>query len=244
MSGGDPVDAHAEATVHQTTAEQLVMNDIIAGLEKLGLVQRLRSAMAGTQVDEPDLFLDTLRDLLPKRAVTGRETMVVAERMALRLRAQLELMGPALDEHDLTRLPWIAAIEETHDLPKSGMTSCLPNGRWVITVNAREAMVRRRFSIAHELCHTIVDEAGAKLLPTNRFADHEERLERFCDRFAGALLMPKLILRADWADGIQIVSRLARRYHVSKAAMTVRLSQLGLLEPIARCDGATRKELA
>ena len=47
--------------------------------------------------------------------------------------------------------------------------------------------------------------------------------------------MPKVLLRADWSDGLQDIARLAKRYHVSRAAMSVRLSQLGLIESTPRC---------
>ena len=49
--------------------------------------------------------------------------------------------------------------------------------------------------------------------------------------------MPRPLLRADWADGLQDIAKLAKRYDVSRAAMRVRLSQLGLLEPTPRCGG-------
>jgi len=47
--------------------------------------------------------------------------------------------------------------------------------------------------------------------------------------------MPRVLLRADWADGLQDIAKLAKRYDVSRTAMTVRLSQLGLTPPIPRC---------
>jgi Zn-dependent peptidase ImmA (M78 family) len=47
--------------------------------------------------------------------------------------------------------------------------------------------------------------------------------------------MPKMLLRRDWTSGMQEPARLARRYHVSRAAMEVRLRQIGLIEPIPRC---------
>jgi len=105
-------------------------------------------------------------------------------------------------------------------------------------LNAEEAMVRQRFSLAHEIKHVLddglVDLAGG-LYPATRGYSAEERTERICDRFAAALLMPKVLLRADWSDGLQDIARLAKRYHVSRAAMSVRLSQLSLIEPAPRC---------
>jgi Zn-dependent peptidase ImmA (M78 family) len=47
--------------------------------------------------------------------------------------------------------------------------------------------------------------------------------------------MPTMLIRRDWADGLQDIAVLARRYDVSRVAMEVRLRQLGLLERTPRC---------
>lgn len=200
------------------------------------------SAQVATQTP----LFDRLRSQIPRRALTNREAVQIADRLALRLRQRLEQVGPSLDMTSLPELPWIAGVETRRDMPMSGITIFMPKTRrWVVTVNANEPEVRQRFSMAHELCHTIIDELGEVILPTTRWADHADRIERFCDQFAGSLLMPKPLLRADWVDGIQVVSRLARRYGVSRMAMAVRLRQLGLIDETARCEFASeRKALA
>lgn len=207
-----------------------VVDEVLAGLSRLGVMN------VGTDTRGPETdCLRSLQRLLPGRAVTSREAEVLAERLGRKLRSHMESLGPILEEEHVTALPWIAEVEHVDELPSSGMASCLPDGRWVISLNADEHELRRRFSMAHELGHTVVDEVGETLLPAQRFASHHERLERFCDRFAGALLMPRVLMRADWCDGIQRVEQLSRRYRVSRPAIRVRLSQLGLIEPVERC---------
>lgn len=209
------------------------VDEVLAGLNRLG-VMNVGTAGTETVVAETNC-LRSLQQLLPGRAVTSREAEVLAERLGRKLRSHMESLGPILEEEHVTALPWIAEIEHVDELPSSGMANRLPDGRWVISLNAEEHELRRRFSMAHELGHTIVDEVGETMLPAQRFASHHERLERFCDRFAGALLMPRVLIRADWCDGIQCVERLSRRYRVSRPAIRVRLSQLGLIEPVERC---------
>ncbi len=215
-----------------------MLEGILAGLSRMGLLTR--GADIGV-ADGDGARLSSLRGLLPKRAVTSREAEVLAERLGRRLRSQMESLGPVLGESQITDLPWIAEIEHVDALPSSGMANRLPDGRWVISLNADEPELRRRFSMAHELGHTVVDEVGERLLPGYRSASHHERLERFCDRFAGALLMPRVLVRADWADGIQCVDQLSRRYRVSRPAVQVRLRQLGLIEPVDRCGRSRMK---
>lgn len=221
-----------------TRPREAVVDEVLAELDRLGLLVRGSKLRSGSGRAEE--FLVELRHVLPRRAVTNSEAEVLAERLGSKLRSQMESLSPVLGESQIAALPWIAEIEHVSDLPKSGMASRLPDGRWVISINGDEHELRQRFSLAHELCHTVIDEVGERLLPDQRFKSHEERLERFCDRFAGALLMPRPLLRADWVDGFQSVDRLSRRYRVSRPAVRVRLNQLGLSMPIERCAGAPR----
>lgn len=177
-----------------------------------------------------------LRALVPRRPLGIREAESIAERQANRLRSELGVLGPSIAEGDLASLSWLT-ITHREGFPTSGMAIKTDFG-WIIVLNAEEAMVRQRFSLAHEIKHVLddglIDVAGG-LYPSTSGYSADERTERVCDRFAAALLMPKVLLRADWSDGLQDIARLAKRYHVSRAAMSVRLSQLGLIEPIPRC---------
>lgn len=200
-----------------------------------------RIAMFGLRRPEPADDLATgsiarLRALVPHRPLGLREAEGIAERQANRLRAEIEILGPIVAEDDLTSLPWLT-VTRRENFPTSGMATKTDYG-WVIVLNSSEAMVRQRFSLAHEIKHVLDDgliDLGGGLYPSTHGYSADERTERVCDRFAAALLMPKVLLRADWADGLQDIAKLARRYHVSRAAMSVRLSQLGLIEPTPRC---------
>lgn len=177
-----------------------------------------------------------LRALVPRRPLGIREAEGVAERQANRLRGELEVLGPIITEEHLAGLAWLT-ITRREGFPTSGMATKTDFG-WIIVLNAEEAMVRQRFSLAHEIKHVLDDgliDFNGGLYPATRGYSSEERTERVCDRFAAALLMPKVLLRADWSDGLQDIARLAKRYHVSRTAMSVRLSQLGLIEPTPRC---------
>lgn len=182
-----------------------------------------------------EALLESLRLQIPKRRLTRRESDFVAERIAMKLRGACSALAPTLHEKTLRALPWIIEVERVEDLPKSGMASLVKNG-WVISLNDDEPIVRQRFSLAHEIFHTIVDEWSSKLLPSRAGYSSNDRLEQMCDRFAAALLAPRVMVRADWADGMQSIPKLARRYGVSQSAMRIRLLQLGLLDQTPRCD--------
>jgi Zn-dependent peptidase ImmA (M78 family) len=177
-----------------------------------------------------------LRAMVPRRSLGFREAEGVAERQADRLRSQLGSLSPRLREADLASLAWLTITRREH-FPAAG-TSTKTDYGWLIVLRGSDALVRQRFTLAHEIKHilddSLIDLPGG-LYPALGGYSARDSTERICDRFAGALLMPKALLRADWADGLQDMAKLAKRYDVSRDAMSVRLSQLGLLEPTPRC---------
>lgn len=204
--------------------------------DRLGLLG-LRQPKPHTQADAVlSGSIGRLRAMVPHRPLGFREAESVAERQADRLRSQLGSLGPRLREADLANLAWLT-ITRRETFPAAGTSTKTEYG-WIIVLRGSDVMVRQRFTLAHEIKHilddSLIDLSGGLYPPLAGYSAHD-RTERICDRFAGALLMPKALLRADWDDGLQDIAKLAKRYDVSRRAMDVRLSQLGLLEPTPRC---------
>lgn len=100
---------------------------------------------------------------------------------------------------------------------------------FLLTLNKQASEGRRRFTLAHEICHTFFYE----LVPEIKFVPHEpsEDEERLCDLGAGELLMPRSLLRhsaRDRAVCLESLAALANEYQVSMAAMLLRLRTLRL----------------
>ena len=118
--------------------------------------------------------------------------------------------------------------------------------RGAIGYNSTHALVRQRFTIAHELAHYLlhVKKNRKSQLFIDRHltfrrdgyssggVDHEE-VE--ANQLGAALLMPKSLVQQEVKrndldlDDEEAISFLAKRFHVSAAAMTNRLSNLRLL---------------
>jgi hypothetical protein len=94
----------------------------------------------------------------------------------------------------------------------------------------REApQTRRRFTIAHELCHTFFYEIVPELKYGAREADQAE--ERLCNLGAAELLIPAKSLRArakSFSISLDSLEELAAMYVVSIEAMLLRLRSLRL----------------
>jgi Zn-dependent peptidase ImmA (M78 family)/transcriptional regulator with XRE-family HTH domain len=104
----------------------------------------------------------------------------------------------------------------------------------VISVNRKDALTRRTFSLLHEFAHLMIHVSGVSDLETDeRRPPEDQRIEIFCNHVAAAALMPKDSLLSQpgvaeqgkrsekWTD-LQI-SELARRFNVSREAILRRL---------------------
>ncbi len=193
-----------------------------------------------TNSDAPQSgLLERLRALTPPRALTQTEAEFVAERQATLLLSELDVRAPAVPHSVIDELPFLTVARRA-GFPTSGMATRTDSG-WVVVLRGDEPHVRQRFSLAHELKHVIDDPFIDRLYPARGHYRSDERAERICDYFAACLLMPKRWLTRDWYGGRQNIERLAQRYRVSRRAMEVRLSQLGLSAPTPRCMGAERE---
>lgn len=170
-------------------------------------------------------LLRDLRSLAPSRPLTYSELLRIAERQAVRLSEYLGRRGERLDLANLDRLPRIH-FQSASRMPVSGL-SHWTGSTWVVAVSASEPKVRQRFTLLHELWHILEHGRADRLTET--------QLERVADYFAGCALMPRPLLKRLWCGGVQRLDQLARRFDVSERAVEVRLLQVGLTEPRARC---------
>ncbi|WBL79981.1 XRE family transcriptional regulator [Bradyrhizobium xenonodulans] len=104
----------------------------------------------------------------------------------------------------------------------------------VISVNRKDALTRRTFSLLHEFAHLMLHVSGVSDLETDEKRPPEDQaIEVFCNQVAAAALMPKDAVLAysgvaeqgarseGWTDGQ--ISEMARRFNVSREALLRRL---------------------
>ena len=100
-----------------------------------------------------------------------------------------------------------------------------------IGVNSNDAVVRQRFTIAHELGHFLLGHDIAQTLDDAKL-DRPIDNEKEADKFAAELLIPIDFLKKDIESGIKNLAELSRRYEVSEQAMSVRLLNTGLINKL------------
>jgi Zn-dependent peptidase ImmA (M78 family) len=112
----------------------------------------------------------------------------------------------------------------------SGMIQKEPNQPAEILVDVDDGPLRSRFTIAHELGHFVHhmwghDEVAARFVDRR---DGKSDIHEFhANEFAGSLLMPERAFRhfatQGWSDW-----EIAKKFHVSTAAVRVRKQTLGI----------------
>jgi len=95
-----------------------------------------------------------------------------------------------------------------------------------IFVNTNHHPNRRRFTIAHEIAHFVLhrDLIGDGITDDKLYrSGMTNKVEAQANSFAADILMPRPQLRKDLEDPDASMEGLARKYGVSKAAMSIRL---------------------
>lgn len=126
------------------------------------------------------------------------------------------------------------------------------DGHGVIGVSSAQALVRQRFTIAHEIGHFLLHKEKMPVFIDKQFfkpylaafrdstsSTGEDRMEREANSFAAALLMPASMVRhaiaelgVDFADE-DAIDELAKRFQVSRQAMTFRVANLAIFSTAA-----------
>ncbi|WP_332770308.1 ImmA/IrrE family metallo-endopeptidase [Phenylobacterium sp.] len=146
-------------------------------------------------------------------------------------------------------------VDETLPNEVSGAIRRLDDDNWQIVVNGRHAVTRQRFTVAHEIGHFIYHRAkleacdgtsdtlafriAANYYPNKNIGPREEWQ---ANTFAANFLIPNHVLKAAQSLGITDAVELARRFHVSPAAMSIKLGSIAPVgtgyddEPEAQVD--------
>ncbi len=177
--------------------------------------------------------LTTLRDMMPIRPLSHIESLRVAELQAMKLLALSGVEDAPVPDTIITDLPRIQ-VERIIPSPVSGAAQW-SKGRWLILLNGAEPKVRQRFSLIHEFKHVLDNPFVNVLYPSAGAMSEHARAEQVCDYFSGCVLMPRPCLKKAWTSGTQDPVRLAQQFDVSRAAMRVRLLQIGLADQPGRC---------
>lgn len=130
---------------------------------------------------------------------------------------------------------WRGAVESlgvTVVLFPMGSESCRGFSLWddaspLIAVNTAWRDEARIYTLFHEFAH-LVTRTNSACTEAKATPDARDPVERWCEEFSAALLMPRESIRAQsHVSDLQTLARLAREHKVSLRAMAIRLIGLG-----------------
>lgn len=186
---------------------------------------------------------------MTKRSANARQ----AEARANQLIAVQGVRSPPVPIEDICERLGLDVVYEALPHDTSSVLIRQPNGRQVIGVNARHALKRQRFSLAHELGHAllhvsenprrgeaVVSRPLEILFRDGVASQGTNTTEIAANSFAAALLMPGDLVRERfrrrWQQDLtrrldDVVEDLVNEFDVSEQAMRYRLVNLGLIDP-------------
>jgi Zn-dependent peptidase ImmA (M78 family) len=171
-------------------------------------------------------------------------TRVEVEELAVGLRAMAVAQEP-VHLASIARKLGVTQIR-TADIVEDGRVRRTSN-ELVIEIKEGQPFSRRRFTLAHELAHLILDQDNRRMgvlherEPGRRRAEEED----LCDAIAGAVLVPESALRSLSGDSdlysLYRVGQIASRLRCSTSAVVARISDV-LGCPMILCDFQLRTE--
>lgn len=177
-------------------------------------------------------------------------TIELAEDLAARERERIgisvETQARWRDEYHALR-EWRAAVEDVGvvvlqaSMPIEEIRGfALAGGSPIVCLNTSDFPTARVFSLFHEYAHLLIGDGG--ICDTDagpRSVQAQESIERFCNRFSGALLIPREALlaqpsalaplRGSEPPPDSLFSPLTARFRVSRQVVWYRMRQLDLL---------------
>jgi Zn-dependent peptidase ImmA (M78 family) len=119
----------------------------------------------------------------------------------------------------------VIEIDDDKENSFDGLSSFVNDKFPAIVVNKNYGIERKRFTLFHELGHLLLDI-------NNKFTDKEQ--EKICDRFAGAVLLPKNLLLSEIGENRKQISltefiNFQKQFGISISAIMYRLVDLEVI---------------
>jgi Zn-dependent peptidase ImmA (M78 family) len=151
----------------------------------------------------------------------------LAEHLAQQVVACLPVDGDPLIDVELVALHLGVRAITRRRMVEDGRLDHGPS-RIEITVKESTSATRQRFTIAHEIGHVLLTDPGQTTMAYRALAKVND-IERFCDDFAAALLMPQAWVADGYRNRLRNLStlrHLSHRASTSLSAAVVRLNRV------------------
>lgn len=163
----------------------------------------------------------------------NKANKVAARNAAKKLLKDANITDPAVQIKDIFPI-----VKQTFDVTITGVDDRIFSGKADAVTQARDksifilynksrAVVRQRFSVAHEIGHLYMGHLHGNSSMDNG-TDNFDEIE--ANEFAACLLMPPDMLRRDVRAGMKDTQAIADRYGVSQDALWIQLTNTNILK--------------
>lgn len=151
---------------------------------------------------------------------------------ANRLIDRAGILAPPVDPLAVGRLRGVTSIERV-TMDCSGALIRLPDGSYIIRLNADEPIVRQNFTAFHEIGHTFfLSRTPAMRSSARALSKNQNREEEYiCDRIAEELLLPSkffIPMAKRQERSVSALRGIASRFEASINATAIRLAHSGI----------------
>lgn len=130
---------------------------------------------------------------------------------------------PPIDVEALAGRLGVSSIEERDMVEDGRLDHC--GDRTVVTLRPDLTSGRRRFTLAHELAHLLLEHPDTEFTAYRSITSQDDA-ERACDDIAAALLIPDSWLRASYSHRIPNLSTLRHVSHQTQTSLSASLVRL------------------
>lgn len=108
----------------------------------------------------------------------------------------------------------------------------------IIVVNSKDQIEARLFTLLHEFGHVILGESGISMSEYVLFLEKIDRVEKWCNGFASAFLLPESIAKKEFSlnkedlTETKTLNKLSRRLKVSKAMLLYNMLKLNFISRV------------
>ncbi|MDB4954687.1 MAG: ImmA/IrrE family metallo-endopeptidase [Myxococcales bacterium] len=196
-----------------------------------------RDVRSGTRASASQRAIKALRAEYPT-AASAEAAVRLKARAIVRDARSLGWTGPPFDPEVLASLRGIHVVEGPATLDHDALIRPRPDRSLEIVWNPLPAPTRRRFSICHEIAHTLFADAYETIHyrgASRSRPDPDDELEVLCDVAASEFLLPYPEFQSDLDQaGVSLTAmdQLRERYQASREAVLLRIAGT-TPEPIA-----------
>ena len=195
------------------------------------LRQKDRNSIAAHALDSAEKYLYLLNTIIHDFVSDFPDPVPVntteeAEDTARKLRERWDLGQDPIENLTfiIEKKGGIVSLFQSESIKFDGLSGCINGQIPIIVINSNVPTDRRRFNLAHELGHLVLDCSGVE-------AKSEERI---ANRFAGAFLAPSDTIKKDFVTkrrrvSWQEIGLMKKRYGLSMQASIFRLRDLGII---------------